>query len=251
MRGRAGNAEATFRSRERREGFDTVKQMMRAILKALHIDPYGNLGSMRTGERVAKALSPRYVYSKLALTVYEWRHPDHPWITRDAIAWLEQNLDGDDRGFEWGSGNGTAWLARRSGSLTSVEHHAAWSAKVKEQLERAGVGNADHRLVAESDYLGVIEDFPDDHFDYVLVDGLFRDRALLASIPKLRPGGALVLDNANWYLRSGSGTPHSRALDADSYSEIMERVEATLAGWPRIWTTNGVNDTAILTKPPA
>jgi len=222
---------------------------MRAILKALNVDPYGNLGSMHTRERVAKALSPYYVYHKLALALYEWRHPDLPWITRDAIAWLEGHLTADSRGFEWGSGNSTAWLAKRSGSLISVEHHAEWSAKVKNRLMSAGVVNADHRLVAESEYLQVIESFPDGHFDYILVDGLFRDSALLASIPKLRPGGALVLDNANWYLRSSSRTPHSRPRGAAAYSDVMERVEAALAPWPRVWTTNGVNDTAILTKP--
>ena len=92
------------------------------LRELLHFDPYGNLGKEGTRERLKKLLSPRYLASRVAVTLYEWRHPDAPWLTRAAIAWLEAHLRPEHRGFEWGSGTGTLWFARRSASLVSVEH---------------------------------------------------------------------------------------------------------------------------------
>lgn len=51
-------------------------------------------------------------------------------------------------GFEWGSGNGSVWLARHSRTLTSVEHDAAWGDVVRRRLEQHGLRNVDYRLVS-------------------------------------------------------------------------------------------------------
>lgn len=220
------------------------------MLKSLlHLDPYRNLFSDHTAARLAKALSPRYAVSRLALTLYEVAHPDLPWLTRDAIRWLEGNLSRSQRGFEWGSGTGTAWLAQRTGSLVSVEHSPAWHERVRSHLERLRIDNVDYRLVAEPDYVATMREFPEDHFDWVLVDGLFRDEALLASLPRVRPGGFVIFDNVNWYLPSESRTPHSRSLRDGPATSLFAAAAMELAGWHSIWTTNGVNDTALFLRP--
>jgi predicted O-methyltransferase YrrM len=226
-----------------------VETTFRRALRALKADPYGDLFEHRTGERFRKFLSPRWVAARVSLLVYEHRFPDVPWITKDAVHTLEAWLDRTQRGFEWGSGNGTLWLLKRSKSLTSVEHHRAWAEQVRKRLERAGVHNADYRHVEDAGYLDVIDEFPDGHFDYVVVDGLFRDLATEKSIPKLRSGGRLVIDNVNWYLPSRSTTPQSRAKKEGASSELWGRVGKELARWKTTWTTNGVNDTAIFVKP--
>ena len=52
---------------------------------------------------------------------------DVPWWTFQASDQVEAVLAGqpEARVFEWGSGASTAWLSRRAGSVTSVEHDAA------------------------------------------------------------------------------------------------------------------------------
>jgi hypothetical protein len=215
------------------------------------MDAYGNLLVDHTRARLLKALTPRYLRDKLALVLYERRHPDLPWLTRDAIERLERQLRPEDLGFEWGSGVGSLWLARRSRSLVSVEHDPRWHARIRRRCEAASIQNLDCRLVAESAYLDVIAEFADAHFDYVLVDGLFRDAAFLASIPKVRPGGWIIFDNVNRYLPSESRTPHSRSRRDGPASAQFAEVAARVSGWRSIWTTNGVNDTAIFVKPVA
>lgn len=227
------------------------RRLMGPVLRALHADPYGDLLAARTPERLRKVLSPRYVFDKLALLVHERLHPDEPWLTRDAVRLLQGYLQPHHVGFEWGSGNGSAWFARRCRSLVSVEHHRGWSEQVQARLRAEGLTHVDHRFVEEAHYTSVIDAFPDAHFDFVLVDGLFRDEAFLRSLPKLKPGGLLIFDNANWYLPSTSRTPHSRTL-ADGpatpgFAEAARRIE----GWQVRWTSNGVNDTALYVKPSA
>jgi hypothetical protein len=226
-----------------------VRKLASRALSLLKADPYGNLFEDRTSERLKKFLSPRWVAARVSLAIYERRFPDVPWIARDAVKGLEDFLDKSQVGFEWGSGNGTLWLLKRSKSLTSVEHHRAWADSVRKKLENAGVHNADYRHVEESTYVDVIDEFPDGHFDYVIVDGLFRDTATAKSLPKIRSGGMLVIDNVNWYLPSESTTPQSRSKKEGPANELWGKNARELAKWKTTWATNGVNDTAIFVKP--
>ncbi len=225
--------------------------LMGRVLRTLHADPYGDLLAARTSERLRKLLSPHYLLDKLALLAHERLHPDEPWLTRDAVRLLEGYLSPAHAGFEWGSGNGSAWFARRCGSLVSVEHHRGWSQQVQARLRAEGLHHVDHRFVEEAHYTSVIDTFADAHFDFILVDGLFRDEAFLRSLPKLKPGGWLIFDNANWYLPSASRTPHSRSLEDGPASPGFAEVARRIQGWPLTWTSNGVNDTAIYVKPAA
>ena len=226
-----------------------LRKLAARALTLLKADPYGNLFEDRTGERLRKFLSPRWVAARVSLAIYERRFPNVPWIARDAVDALDAFLDKTQVGFEWGSGNGTLWLLKRSKTLTSVEHHRAWAESVRKKLDSAGVHNADYRHVEESGYVDVIDEFPDGHFDYVIVDGLFRDMATSKSIPKLRSGGMLVIDNVNWYLPSESATPQSRTMKEGAASDLWSKVGRELSKWKTTWTTNGVNDTAIFIKP--
>lgn len=223
--------------------------MLAPLLRLLHADPYGNLGSEHTGARLRKLLSPRYLAHKLAEVAYERRHPDHPWFTREAIRRLAAWLRPEHGVLEWGSGRSTPWLARRCATLLAVEHHRGWYEQVSRQLAEAGFANVDYRLVEEARYAAVADELADGSLDLVVVDGLFRDQTTLRSLPKLRPGGWVVFDNANWYLRSRSRTPHSLPADGPPASAGFAEVERAIAGWGATWTSNVVNDTLLLVKP--
>ena len=62
------------------------------------------------------------------------------------IAVLDSWLCAGDTGLEFGSGRSTRWFAARVGALTSIEHDAAWHARVASSLVDRLTGEQQHRL---------------------------------------------------------------------------------------------------------
>jgi predicted O-methyltransferase YrrM len=194
--------------------------------------------------------TPRYIYNRVHLIVVEFKHPDWPWLTKDAILILNQLLNQDDIGLEFGSGRSTVWFAQKINHLTSIEHDNFWFSKIKEKLENDNlISKVEYNLVkpTQLDYLKILEKIENESMDFVLIDGLFRDRACLNSIPKLKKGGILIIDNINWFIPNKSYSPNSlkNRYESEIWSNIFEKV---VKGWRRIYTTNGVTDTLILFK---
>jgi hypothetical protein len=148
--------------------------------------------------RSAKLLcrEPRYFVDRLGVLAYQLLHPADPWLTREAIATIDRYLTRDMRGFEWGSGRSTAWLARRLGFLVSVEDDARWYEEVRARLQGL---NVDYRYVPRTtgNYARQIDAFPDGSFDFVLVDGSARDACVAAAAGKVKVGGMIAIDNAD------------------------------------------------------
>ena len=194
--------------------------------------------------------TPRYVVNRLRVLAYQRLHPGEPWLTRDMVELLKTRLTGAGRGLEWGAGRSTLWLAARLGSLVSVEHDEAYCRQVQAALEKKGLRNVDLRFhPAEPDYVAVADTLPPARLDFVLVDGQARDLCALAALPRLKPGGLLVVDNSNLYLPCSSHAPHSRRPADGPASEAWGRFATTVKTWECIWTTNGVWDTALWVKP--
>jgi predicted O-methyltransferase YrrM len=190
--------------------------------------------------------------------LYRRKHPNHPWLARSANSILESFLTKDDVGLEFGSGKSTVWFAERVSALTSIEHDPAWHDKVTKALALRELRNVDCLLVrkdvedGEGDcaaYVQIAEKFPMNSFDFVLVDGAYRDSCALASMQLVRPGGILIIDDAHWFLPSESTTSEARTLAQGPaslrWAEFMEAVTR----WRRIWTTDGIHDTILYFKP--
>ena len=161
--------------------------------------------------RLRHLLRPLYLARRLQNWIYEQRHPDHPWLAPAAIAWLDQHLRPDMRGWEWGSGRSTLWFARRLASLTSIESDVTWFEQVRSMV--SGLSNVDLRHIplehreAETyalDYAvlpanaAAIVSKPDASLDFVVVDGWYRPVCARAALSKLKPGGLLLIDNTDW-----------------------------------------------------
>lgn len=156
------------------------------------------------------ARSPRLLAHMVRSWVYELRHPGQPWWSPSAIELLERTLTTRMTGFEWGSGRSTSWLAHRLGRLTSVEHHRGWFEKVRAKLTAASVTNVElilHELPGDPDELAAVywqetpyvtaaDALPDESLDLVVVDGACRMPCAWRAMPKLRPGGLLLIDDA-------------------------------------------------------
>ena len=139
---------------------------------------------------------------------------DVPWWTFDSAdqvaAWLRAHPGA--RVFEWGSGASTLWLAARSGSVHSVEHHAGWAevlaprlpANVELRVVEAVTtrdpvvpsAKSGHAGLDFAAYVAAIDEVPGD-FDVVVIDGRAREACLARAVDRLAPGGIIVFDNVD------------------------------------------------------
>lgn len=202
--------------------------------------------------------TPRYVVSRTRQMLYERGHADDPWLTPAATRLLESLLRPEDHGVEFGSGRSTVWFASRVAALTSVEHDEAWYATVTARLRERGLRNVDYMLApidqppeqgGQSAYARKALAFADQSVDFALVDGHYRDYSAKFILPKIRPGGMLIIDNVNWFLPSASRAPNSRSHAAGPSGEVWTEVAGELGRWRKIWTSSGVWDTAMFIKP--
>ena len=196
--------------------------------------------------------TPRYLYNRLRLAWFERRNPDVPWLTAESVVLLGKLLRTQDSVLEFGSGRSTIWFARRCGIIVSVEHDLDWFKKVSSQIKQ--FSNVDFRhakLEAPAGhvppYLSLLDEFPDESFDVLVNDGRLRHLVAEKATSKLKPGGLLVLDNAERYLPNNFSIPASR-LSAPP-DEVWENFAEQILGWRKLWTTNGITSTLIMFKP--
>jgi len=211
-----------------------------------------------------KSFSARYLFYRVARPILKLNYkafkvfnPVTPWTTQASIEILEKTLDKGMVGFEYGSGRSSLFIAERIKHLTSVEHNEKWYSQIKERFKTLNLTNVDYHLITQKteknstvkytffedfnlekesfqimtdyhDYFSFIKQFPDDHFDFILIDGRARVECALNGIPKLKKGGIFVLDNS----------------DRPRYRPIFKALEK----WPVVTTTTGLFDTTIWFK---
>ncbi len=185
--------------------------------------------------------------------------PEYPWLVHGAVAWLRDRVAPPMRGFEYGSGRSTLFLAGRTQSLVSVEHNAKWRRRMEALLAGRGAANVVYRFIPPAPegaphpaahplrpaiweetgavhrkpeftaYCDAILDYPEESFDFVLIDGRARVECALNAFSRIKPGGALILDNSEW----------------EKYRPIFDAAP----DWRRLDFENGVWRTSILIKP--
>ena len=203
-------------------------------------------------------LSGRYLYDRLRLELWQRQHPDVPWLTPAAVEFLTEWICPTDVVLEWGSGRSTVWFSRYAARVVSVEHDSTWFARVASQLELDGRPVVEQILAADSParehyddsaYVSAGDRLADRSVDIALVDGIFRDTCALAAAGKVRPGGLLIVDNANWYLPTVSRSPASRSLATGAGSAGWVEFLQVVESWRCYWTSSGVTDTAVYFAP--
>ena len=193
--------------------------------------------------------TPRYIFDRIQLALYEKQNPNQPWLTRDAISILKSFLKKSDSGLEWGSGRSTVWFAARVQYLVSVEDNPEWYQTVTGKLKDLNLDNTDYHLLAEQDsYVGIVSKFQNNSLDFALVDGSHRDRCAVSVVEKIKFGGVVIVDNVNWYLPSNTYSPASRTFETGPASDEWQRFSDLVKDWRVIWTSNGVTDTAFFIK---
>ena len=148
-----------------------------------------------------------------------------PWMNYGAIDFLKAHTRVDMHIFEYGSGSSTLFWANRVKEVISIEHDAEWSKNVQKQLDNKRLSNvqlllivpekkefidkkdiADPHQYSTDDemwgsfsfekYVLKINEYPDNYFDFVVVDGRARPSCIAASANKIKVGGYMVVDNS-------------------------------------------------------
>lgn len=119
-----------------------------------------------------------------------WRTRDSegrlmPWYTRKCCEWLDTiDLKGKNV-FEYGCGMSTLWYKAKGANVYGVD-------KSKEWIERAGKG-----IGYEKHELGYISHIHKYHlqFDFIAIDGDFRDQCMVHALYRLNENGYIIIDN--------------------------------------------------------
>jgi hypothetical protein len=139
-----------------------------------------------------------------------------PMMPFGAIAWLRAYVRPGMKVFEYGSGGSTIFFASHVGQIVSVEHDPEWYERTAERLgplppdnssyvlqppdegANAEFGSTDERYRSMNfeSYVKTIDDYADEHFDLVVVDGRARTACVLRALPKIRRGRFLLLDDS-------------------------------------------------------
>lgn len=135
---------------------------------------------------------------------------------------LKSRISRDAHVFEYGSGGSTLFFANLASTVVSVEHDPKWFELVQKALSEKGRRNVTQILVEPDPgiaqpnggenlsecylssngqsfraYVESIDRFPRASFDVILVDGRARPACVKHSLSRLKPGGYLILDDAD------------------------------------------------------
>lgn len=147
----------------------------------------------------------------------------HPWIPYVARDFLATVVSPDWWAFEWGSGGSTIYWAQHCAHVVSIEHSREWYDTVQGALAAAGLRGQVQLVPGElpclvagpnvnhpahyfdlhhpelnfKRYVEAIDEYPDEHFDLIFVDGMARPSCITYGVGKVKPGGWLLLDNSD------------------------------------------------------
>ena len=148
-----------------------------------------------------------------------------PWLVFDAIDYIESRLFKGMNVFEYGSGGSTLFWLQYGANVVSIEHNPQWYNLMKNKLPSNK--SIDYRLIVpeivkETDrnfdpsdpekffsadmiynnsqfykYVTQIDEFPDEYFDLISIDGRARPSCIKHSINKVKNGGIIIVDNSD------------------------------------------------------
>jgi hypothetical protein len=184
---------------------------------------------------------PGYAVRRLYLRTSDFLHRHEPWISHEAVVYCAGYLSSSQVGLEWGSGRSTRWYGERLGKLLSVEFDPVWYRRVLRATRH--LPNVECRFIALDHspseptvrdynpvpaYVAVAEEFADGSLDFVVVDGHYRLACIKQVLPKIKPGGLLLVDNTDWLPLLDWGVP---------------------ASWPIVHQSQSLTQTTIWLKP--
>jgi precorrin-6B methylase 2 len=141
----------------------------------------------------------------------------YPWFSFPSLDYLNKHISSDMQVLEFGCGYSTIWWAQRVSRVTSIERSTHWISEVSQALSKHAMVNVE--LIPFSEFTGTTEEEIQaeaepialapivqryvsagrgkaELYDVVVIDDVFRNEVAAAAIPRLKPGGMLVLDDS-------------------------------------------------------
>lgn len=149
---------------------------------------------------------------------------EQPWITYDAINFLKSHVTDNSKIFEYGGGGSTLFFVKRAAEVITVEHDKEWFDLLSQIIIDKKYSNWEGEFIPYQkgnivpnpdnanplhyssqdregynfkEYASFIDNFTDNYFDIVLVDGRSRASCVKHSLNKIKSGGFLILDNSD------------------------------------------------------
>jgi predicted O-methyltransferase YrrM len=133
-----------------------------------------------------------------------------PWLTESAIDKIDKFILSccNPKILEFGMGSSTIYYSNICNELISVEHDKNWFDSISEAISLRGnekkcklilsqsaliAENSDHLVLS---YENICDEYADEYFDLIIIDGRDRVKCFFKAEPKLKSGGMLVLDNS-------------------------------------------------------
>lgn len=133
-----------------------------------------------------------------------------PWYTYSAIEYIKQ-LDFSEREvFEYGSGNSTIFWSKLAKRVVSIENNREWYEIVSQNISQ----NVEIKLIKD-DAAYIQEILQHENFDVIVVDGSHRLDCATTAVNRLKPGGFIILDNADWHVKTAKTLRNSNLIQVD------------------------------------
>lgn len=148
-----------------------------------------------------------------------------PWFTYPAIEYLE-GLDLTQYAvFEFGGGNSTRYWSHRAKSVVAIEQDAQWAAHLKTRL----LSNAQVWHVSSLDEYPTSILSTDERYDLIIIDGARRFECAQAAPDRLRPGGVIILDDADDHVEAAQVLREANLIEVDfaGFSPIISYTKTT------------------------
>lgn len=134
-----------------------------------------------------------------------------PLFTYPCVEYLRQFDLRTKRVFEWGSGASTLFWMQRAQAVTSVENNRDWydiMLRMKNDRSTLILESTDRFPFLIREQAGL--------FDVIVVDSYgYRYDCAAEAIPKLAPGGMIILDNSDWHPATAAMLKQSGLIQVD------------------------------------
>lgn len=161
-----------------------------------------------------------------------------PWLTEGAIEFLSHYLQPGMLVLEFGTGASTYWFANRGAIVESYESDKNWQTIIRELTSVVSPICVLHDWTPDTPK-NLSTHYQPGTFDLVLIDGEERRKCLLNSIPLVKPGGVLMVDNMDWWAAEPFAQHVHKLLCDWNYTVSSQRrpdkFGFVYSGWSTAW----------------
>lgn len=139
-----------------------------------------------------------FIFIAFIVLILSFQLRPTPWLTEGAVDFLTNFVEKNPNAkvLEFGAGASTIWFTQKSICLVSIEHDPVYYELVNQAIQRINDHNSTILQLVPRPYYTICDAYPDNSFDLILIDGRDRSRCLLKAKRLVKPGGIIMLDNA-------------------------------------------------------